>query len=299
MRSAGRRANAGAGAAVLVLTCVAMLVFSGCSAGSAENAQPRPAATTTATPTPAPQPTLTVADIATSVADAEWSFAPDGLGEPFTVTLTGGIAADEYGRQFSLGAAVASDADGDGIIDAAIPISMVDGNALHELWYIWLGRGGGAPPEQVIYPIGRTTRCGDITHSVTSVAGGFEMQVRLRMPHTDDQRSCAEGGTGDFTRVVSVAAFEGAYYPVQSAPVIAWGGVCPPTTWLDSEAQVGIAGRAAPPASATPAIDASRPVAAFAVGEAPLVTASGVSFFGFIQDPVEGAAVKMHCAFGS
>ncbi|MCT9002605.1 hypothetical protein [Microbacterium memoriense] len=249
--------------------------------------------------TPEPAPELTAADIAVWVTEAEWSYAPDGLGTPHTVALTGGVGSDDLGRPYSLGEAVGADLDGDGVIDAAIPITMVDGNAVHELWYIWRGIGVDSDPvaEQVIYPISRTTRCGDVTRAVTAVDGGLQLDVVLWMPHTDAARSCAEGGTGVLTRVIELSEIEGQFYPVQTAPVTAWGGVCPPTEWLDGSPEMGLATRVAPPASAPAATDPNRSAAVFGLREAPLLTAGGGSFFGFIQDYVETDPVRMHCAF--
>ncbi len=282
--------------------CVAvsvMLVLVGCAAAGPAEPQPATEASPSVSATPEPAPELTAADIAAWVTEAEWSYAPDGLGTPHTVALTGGVGSDDLGRPYSLGEAVGADLDGDGVIDAAIPITMVDGNAVHELWYIWRGIGVDSEPvaEQVIYPISRTTRCGDVTRAVTAVDGGLQLDVVLWMPHTDAARSCAEGGTGVLTRVIELSEIEGQFYPIQTAPVTAWGGVCPPTEWLDGSPETGLATRVAPPASAPAATDPTRDVAVFGLREAPLLTAGGGSFFGFIQDYVESDPVRMHCAF--
>lgn len=277
----------------------AIVVLVGCAAADQPAATTSEVATPSASPTTDPVPELAVADIAAWAADAEWSYAPDGLGTPHTVSLSGGVGTDDLGRPYSLGEAVAADLDGDGVTDAAIPITMVDGNAVHELWYIWRGVGVDSEPvaEQVIYPISRTTRCGDVTRAVTAVDGGLQVDVVLWMPHTDAARSCAEGGSGVLTRVIELSEIDGQLYPVQTAPVTAWGGVCPPTEWLDGSPEMGLATRVAPSASAPAATDPTRDVAVFGLREAPLLTAGGGSFFGFIQDYVETDPVRMHCAF--
>lgn len=276
-----------------------IVVLVGCAAVDQPAATTSEVATPSASPTVEPVAELAVADIAAWAADAEWSYAPDGLDTPHTVGLSGGVGTDDLGRPYSLGEAVAADLDGDGVIDAAIPITMVDGNAVHELWYIWRGVGVDSEPvaEQVIYPISRTTRCGDVTRAVTAVDGGLQLDVVLWMPHTDAARSCAEGGSGVLTRVIELSEIDGQFYPVQTAPVTAWGGVCPPTEWLDGSPETGLATRVAPPASAPAATDPTRDVAVFGLREAPLLTAGGGSFFGFIQDYVESDPVRMHCAF--
>jgi len=288
------RAGAGAAASILLLA--------GCATTTNQptvDDTPAPVQTPVVEVAEPVVPDLTAADIAAWAADAEWSFAPDGLGEPHPVQLTGGRATDDLARTYELGEAVEADVDGDGVVDAAIPITMIDGNAVHQLWYLWRGIGvdAGAVAEQVVYPIARTTRCGDVTRSVTAVDDGLQVDVVLRMPHTDDARSCADGGTGELTRVIRLEQVDGAFYPVQTAPVAAWGGVCPPTEWLDGVQEAGISGRAAPPASAPIVTDPARDVALFALREAPLLTPNGESFFGFVQEYDENAAVRMHCAF--
>lgn len=287
---------------VIRFGCVAasvILVLTGCAAAEESGPPPTTEATPSASPTPEPAPELTAADIAAWAAGAEWSYAPDGLGTPHTVALSGGVGTDDLGRPYTLGEAVGADLDGDEVMDAAIPITMVDGNAVHELWYIWRGLGADSEPvaEQVIYPISRTTRCGDVTRAVTAVDGGLQLDVVLWMPHTDAARSCAEGGSGVLTRVIELTEIDGQFYPVQTAPVTAWGGVCPPTEWLDGSPEMGLATRVAPPASAPAATDPTRDVAVFGLREAPLLTSGGGSFFGFIQDYVETDPVRMHCAF--
>jgi hypothetical protein len=298
----GRRAPRVVVAALSALALSASLL-SGCAAASSAPSTGADADSSSTSRTPEPpratvQPTLTVADIAAAAAEAEWSFAPDGLGEPFAVALSGGTATDEYARTYEMGDPVGADVNADGIVDAAIPLSQLDGNAVLELWYVWLGRGLDAAPEQVVYPIARSTRCGDVTRSVTAVDGGLEVDIILRMPYTDDARPCSEAGTGTLTRVVAVSEIDGVAYPIQSEPVAAWGGICPPSDWLDGVEDTGISGRAAPPASAPVVTDPDRSVALFELPGAPLVTASGASFFGFIQDD-STAAVKMHCAFAN
>lgn len=288
------------GRTVGVAASALALVLVGCTGGPPQTTT---APTGTATPTPtatiAPAEPMALADIADWAADAEWSYALDGLDTPHTVALTGGVGTDELSRTYSLGEAVGADLDEDGILDAAIPIAMVDGNAVHELWYIWRGTGTADEPaaEQVLYPIARTTRCGDITRAVTAMDGALQIDVVLRMPFTDDARSCAEGGTGVLTRVIDLVEIEEQFYPVQTAPVTAWGGVCPPTEWPDGSPEIGIVGRVAPPSSAPAAFDPDRDVAVFGLRDAPLLTAGGDSFFGFVQDYVETDAVRMHCAF--
>jgi len=264
--------------------------------GTVADPEPSPPAPSAPAETPDAAPALTLADIEAHVAEAEWSFAPGGLELSYPVALTGGTSTDDLGRRYELGAGVGADVNGDGIVDAAIPIAEHDGNGMHELWYIWLGTADGGAV-QVEYPIARTSRCGDFTQRVAAIDGAFEIDVALRMPFTDDAVPCSDPGTGTLVRWVRVIDAGGAAYPMQLAPVEAWGGVCPPSPWLDGIEETGIAGRAAPPADAPVVTDPARSIGLFALPEAPLLTADGARFFGFIQDYDEADAVRMHCAF--
>jgi len=282
-----------AAAASLVMTMTA------CGVGGTV---PDPDSASPTAPAPDPDPTtdagseLTLADIEAHVADAEWSFAPGGLELSYPVALSGGTATDDLGRSYDLGAGVGGDVNGDGIVDAAIPITEHDGNGMHQLWYIWLGTADGGAV-QVEYPVARTSRCGDFTQSVGAIDGAFEIDVALRMPVTDDAVPCSDPGTGILTRWVRVIDVGGAAYPMQIAPVEAWGGVCPPSPWLDGIEETGIAGRVAPPTDAPVVTDPARSIGLFALPDAPLLTSDGARFFGFIQDYDEADAVRMHCAF--
>lgn len=241
------------------------------------------------------------------VESAEWSFAPNGILEPMEIAFQDGEATDDLSRIYEIGVGVEGDANQDGIVDLAVPVSQLDGNAILELWYIWLGTDADADPvaEQVIYPIGRTTRCGDGVHSVTAGEGGFTVDQTLWLPNTDADRDCASGGTGTQVREITVEEIDGVSYPIQTAPIAAWGGICPRSEWLDGIPDDTVEGRAAPPASAPPVIEAGETVALYELPDATLVTSSGVSFFGFqpeslaaeTQDEAEQTPVRMHCAF--
>lgn len=303
----GGRGGAGRlGGVKLAVAAAGLLALTGCGATSPAPPGDEPAATAPAdpaeeSPVEEPQPELTAADIAAWAAEAEWSFASFGLEAPVMVQLTGGTATDDAARTYELGEPVEADVDGDGVMDAALPITRIDGNAAQELWYVWRGIGLDAEPvaEQVIYPVARTTRCGDVTHAVSAGGdGGLQIDLTLRMPHTDDDLPCSQPGTGELTRHVQLEEIDGRFYPVQTEPVAAWGGVCPPSQWLDGLEDVGISGRAAPPASAPIITDSDRKLGLFELADAPLVTADGAKFFGFIQDYASDATVKMHCAFG-
>ena len=246
----------------------------------------------------------TAEEIQEWVADAAWSFASRGLDEPETVEIVDGTATDQYDRIYEVGEGAPSDANGDGITDLAVPISVLDGNGFEELWYIWLGSDDpDTVATQVLYPIALSTRCGDVIHSVTASDGGFAIDQTLRMP-SDHARDCASGGTGHQQREVAVVDIDGHAYPLQTAPVEAWGGICPRSEWLDGLSAAGADIRTAPPASAR-AIEVDDSTYVYELPEAPLLTADGARFFGFtssatmVEEPStpDFSPVVMHCAF--
>lgn len=300
-------------AAALGAALASSLVLGACAAGPTpeENpvSTPGAASETPATPETPQAATLTGADIQEWIADAEWSFAPSGVGAPFTVAFEAGRASDDVMRTYEIGVGVAGDADADGITDLAVPVSQLDGNGFLELWYIWLGNDAdaddGSVARQVVYPIARTSRCGDVVHSVAPEDDGFTIDQTLWLPHTDQGPDCVSGGTGVQTRTVTVIEIDGEPFPIQTAPVEAWGGVCPRSEWLDGIPDDTIVGRIAPPASAPQVIAAGELVNLFEIAAAPLVAGDGARFFGFqpadlapeSQAEAEATPVTMHCAF--
>ena len=287
---------------------------------SSPQATPAPAAATEDAATPGGDPSsedaassepaapaVTAEDIQDWIADTEWSFAQDGLLAPITLGFEDGSASDEFLRTYRIGVGVEGDANADGLPDLAVPVSQIDGNGFLELWYVWLGSDDGdAPAEQVIYPIARSSRCGDVVHAVTAIEGAFRVDHTLWMPHTDEGRDCAAGGTGAQVRDIRVEELDGTAYPVQTAPIAAWGGICPRSPELDWIEGESVTGRAAPPADAPVVIGPEEQVGLYALGEAPLLTADGAAFFGFqpeqhpeAQGPDGATPITMHCAFAN
>lgn len=291
-------------APVVAGTCALALLFVGCAGGSVPETPIEEPTVTAAPEAPVEEPVVTKGTIVAWAENAEWSFAADGLWEPETVALQDGEGDDEYLRTYTLGEAVEGDADGDGVVDVVIPITQLDGNAMHVLWYVWLGRddaaSGEQPADQLVYPIARMSRCGDIVHEVTALDVGFRIEQTLWMPHTDAGRDCASGGTGEQTRDVVVSEIDGDPYPIQVAPLEAWGGVCPRSEWLDGILDEGFDIRAAAAASAPVVVDASETVGLYELPEAPLLTAGGQRFFGFQTEELMADSenpIRMHCGF--
>lgn len=289
---------------------VALLALTGCT-GTAQPPAPEPPAqpTTPAPPEPEPEAELTGDMIASWVRDQPWNFSFDGLGEPFTVDIVGGEASDDLGRTYEVGDAVEGDANGDRVPDIAIPLTEFDGNGVIALWYVWLGIPGTAEGDklatQMVYPIARMSRCGDVVHGVTAIDGGFAVQETLR--HPLDPGDCATGGTWHQTRELTVQEYGGDPFPILTAPVSAWGGICPVPglDWLDGEGMTGIVVRSAPHPDAPVIADEHDTWGVFGLGDAPLMTATGASFFGFMppsylehtSEDIERIPVRVHCAF--
>jgi len=199
-------------------------------------AEPEPAGTPGAAEPTGPPDTAelepaarTGADIQAWTADVEWSFMSPEADEPIRVTFTGGAASDEFMRTYEIGVGVEGDANGDGIVDLAIPVSQLDGNGFLELWYVWLG--GEEAARQVEFPIARSARCGDAVHGVADIDGGFRIDETRWLPE-DVDRDCASGGTGAQTRDITIAESDGTPFPLQTAPEEAWGGVATAPEWF-------------------------------------------------------------------
>ncbi|MEJ1087932.1 hypothetical protein WDU99_06335 [Microbacterium sp. Mu-80] len=292
-------------AAGLSAAVAAVLLLTACASSppSADERAEDSAESTPDAPETPETPALTGADIGDWIRDTEWSFAGRGIEEPFTIAFEDGTASDDHMRTYEIGVGVESDANGDGVVDLAVPISQLDGNGFQELWYIWLGNADDVETvaQQVIYPIARTTRCGDVVQSVNATEDGFSIDQTLWMPHTDQDRDCADGGSGHQTRDVTVIDVDGVAFPMQTSPVEAWGGVCPRSDWLDGIPDDTIAARAAPPASAPQVISPGELVGLYELAPAPLLTSDGARFFGFQGDSTsttDESQVRMHCAFG-
>jgi len=162
-----------------------------------------------------------------------WTFRPGGsVPETVRVDLTDGHAADGM-VTYQLGEVVHAELSGDDQIDAAVQISRFDGNAVDEQWYLWIATAEG--PVQSTLPVARAARCGNVTHSVVAVDGGVEIH-ETRRSIADQSVPCSDHGSDERTRVVSAieARNVGEWWPIQTAPFVAFGGLCPMTTHLDA-----------------------------------------------------------------
>lgn len=290
--------------------CTAAVLLAGCAGSDPENPSDPAPSETTAPTTSAPS-TVTADDIEAWVQNTEWSYAPGGTEEPSAVAIEDGTATAGEFETYAVGEGVEGDANGDGIVDVAVPITKEEGNGIETLWYVWLGVDGAAegeaPAEQMIYPIATSARCGHGVESVTAIDGGFSIDETRRLP--SDDTDCATGGTGKQVRDVTVIDVDGEPYPMLVSPFEAWGGVCPfgERNALEGEPMIDFELRAAPPESAPVVMETSDEWAAFALEPAPLVESEGVQLIGVQpaeyftqdQDEVEELPVRMQCAFGA
>lgn len=164
-----------------------------------------------------------------------WVFRPGGnVPETVQIEPVDGQATDGL-VTYEIGEVVFSELTGDERVDAAVQITRLDGNAIDEQWYLWVATDDG--PVQSTLPVARMARCGNVTHSVTAVEGGIEIH-ETRRSVADQSVPCSDLGSDERTRTVQAieARNTGEWWPIQTAPFSAFGGLCPSTTHLDTYA---------------------------------------------------------------
>lgn len=128
---------------------------------------------------------------------------------------------------------VYGDADGDGDLDAIVPVSAVDvvggGVDLGTAWYLWADDAGTAVQARVPAAL---RNCDIVVESVTAVDGGFEIHEFHLRSGEETYTECGEPGSDERTRTVTISADgpEGELWPVQTAPFVSFGGACPIST---------------------------------------------------------------------
>lgn len=181
-----------------------------------------------AEPTIEPEPVTPAGLEETDFGNLTWTFML-GANRPERTQLdmVDGKAMDGP-MEFSVGEVVLSELNGDDRIDAAVALSRADGNAFEEQWYLWLATDDG--PRMVTMPIAHTSRCGTAIHSVTAADGGGVVVHESRRAIGEDMSlACVDVGSDERTRTVSAIEIRnsGEWWPVQTAPVGGFGGICP------------------------------------------------------------------------
>lgn len=230
----------------------------------------------------------------TDFGNLSWVFRPGGsVPETVQIELVNG-KAEEGGATYELGEVVLSELTGDDRMDAAVQITRLDGNAIDEQWYLWIAADDG--PTQVTLPVARTARCGTATHSVTAVDSGGVQIYESRRNIGEDGLACSETGGDERTRIVQAveARNAGEWWPIQTAPVAGFGGLCPTAaeyeTWPNDGALYAV-----PDASAAEDIDSGKRAYIFALEPWPIY---GEPFPGWILVGVrQGQDGDMGCAW--
>ncbi len=289
------------------LLALSSLLLAGCGgeapiASTTDSPSTRKALSETVSPETVPSPEApAAADIrVVDLGAAEWLYSAGGFDLPVAVKLAGGTATAEVDGlpvTYTLGEVSYGDVDADGDDDAVARIDRAQDMGFEGLWYVWLAEGETAV--QLKYPIARTSRCGTYVESVVVGAGAVELTEYHRIPGLDDAIPCSDPGTGLKQRTIAVHAEAGEAWPVQTAPLPAWGGLCSGPKWPDSAP--GLVSLLAAPADNAPVVAAPSPDggAIFEQKDAPLTQRNGWALVGFrifgVESDLGGA--DMSCAW--
>lgn len=284
----------------LVLSALtgAGLVSCASPASDGKEAAPPGASPTTETTEPAPP---TPADIRTvDLANTTWLYSWDGFAAPVEIALVDGTAVvDEGGfpATYTLGDVTYGDIDADGDDDAVARMDRAQDNGYKGLWYVWLAQGQAI--EQVKYPIAETGKCGTFVESAVFGDGAVTITEYLRVPGQDDSVPCSDPGTGLKQRTVTIHAEGDQAWPVQTAPVAAWGGLCAGPKYPDTSpgiVNLWVAPSQDSAVAATASVDGG---AVFPQKDSPLTQRDGWALVGFrvfdVASDIGGA--DMACAW--
>lgn len=269
---------------------VAMLFAAALLAGCTP-APPAP----TASPSPSPTPTPT-AEAIRDVDFGSLTFTWDTLGVQYPVTLSGGRAEveDPYYQQtatFQLGEPTFSDANGDGLTDAAVPLQFEAGNGIMNNWFIWLAQADAPDsPEQIVFPIASGARCADRVTGVEAIDGGFRVHEVMRNA-LEAIGPCAQSGTMERTRDVgAVGDGTGAgSWPV-TLDGAGFGGYCPVKVITEGD-RAPAQGRVGP-SDAAPMTTATGQKLFTPIQHYPFLQPEGWHLTGFLpDDPVDDSVV--------
>lgn len=267
---------------VVGVCAVLGIALAGCADES--DPGPEPVTTPTETPTPTPDPE--------AIRDVDFGELPwiwDSQRQQYEVALEAGVgrAVDPFFESeatVTMGDVVYSDANADGLLDAAVQGTWQLSNGIVDAWYVWLAQADEpTAPQQVPYPIAFGGRCADIVDGVEPVDGGFRVAETMR-GSLEQSNACAEIGTMQRTRDVKVVG-DGtaqASWPV-TLDDEGWGGYCPVRVY--TEGAFGEAQGRVGPAEAAPETAATGERLFSPIQEYPLMTPEGWRLTGFLPDP--------------
>ncbi|MDT0156156.1 hypothetical protein Q9R19_00800 [Microbacterium sp. ARD32] len=224
------------------------------------------------------------------------TFTWDTLGVQYPVKLSDGAAQveDPYYQQtatFRLGEPTYSDANGDGLIDAAVPLQFEAGNGIMKNWFLWLAQPDAPDaPQQIVFPIASGARCADAVSGVEAIDGGFRVHEVMR-DAIESTAACAQVGTMERTRDIGA---EGDGTADGSWPVTldgeGFGGYCPVKVITEGE-RAPAQGRVGP-SDAAPQTSASGEKLFTPIQHYPFLQPEGWMLTGFLPDePVDDSVV--------
>ncbi len=161
-------------------------------------------------------------------ANTRWIFR-SGVNQPETTQVDVVDGRAEQGPfTYVVGEPALADLTGDGLADAAVPMTEENDGIENRQWYLWIADGDGGA-EQITLPIAHTTKCGTLTVSVKPVRRGIEVHERRRAIGEAQSLPCSEPGTDQRIRIVRAerAGGNNEWWPVQVAPNRGFGGLCP------------------------------------------------------------------------
>lgn len=284
---------------------------SGAESGGASTAatSTTPAGTEPSTVSAAPSsPAPSAVDIRSlDLANTTWLYSFRGVELPHEVTLVNGEATvdpGEFSSSYQLGEVVYGDVDGDGDDDAVARIDGQTPEGARGFWYIWIADISGAV--QLRYPIAETGRCATLVELPVIIGGAINLTEYHRIPGLDDKIPCSDPGTGLKKRTITVISDNTdsesgsgpEMWPVQTAPVVAWGGICIGPKYPDSAPGL-VDLWAIPSKTAQVAATAGPDGVIFEQLDSPLVTREGWSLVGFRVFGVESdlGGKDMACAW--
>lgn len=249
---------------------------------------------------PSPEPPQDLDIRSVDLTNTTWLYSDGGFGAPFEVPMVeGGAVIEENGfpAQYAVGDVKYGDIDGDGDDDAVAQISRTQDNGYKALWYVWLAQGPEAV--QVKYPIAETGRCGTFVESLVIGEGAVKVTEYLRVAGRDDGVPCSDPGTGFKTRTITVHNEGADVWPVQTAPVAAWGGLCAGPKWPDTSPGIVDLWAAPSKDSAVSATASADGGAVFEQKDAPVTQRDGWALVGFRVFGVESdvGGTDMACAW--